>query len=162
MFSHLPEDRDGLRQLQEMLQRDSRDSFQLLKNPWDNPTCSISIDEANRCIVAVWKQYAPQLQLRYIHENMLALIREHALCKLLGDDTALLTIPSEDRFWIIDDWFPRAVESGLRLAASKAPQLYFGKVSVNHIQSSAPPALSCRSFERLEEAREWLEAVPAG
>jgi len=160
MFSHLPENRDDLRQLREMLQRDSRDSFQLLKNLWDNPICSITLDEASRCVTVVWKQYATQLQLRYIHENLLALIREHRLSKILGDDTALLTIPSEDRFWIIDDWFPRAVESGLRFAASKAPKSYFGKLSVSHIHSSAPPVLSCRSFEKLEEAKKWLETVP--
>jgi hypothetical protein len=40
--------------------------------------------------------------------------------KILGDDTALPAIPSEDRFWIIDGRFPQAVDCGFRFAASKS------------------------------------------
>ena len=42
-------------------------------NFWDNPICSIIHDEAHHCIIVVWKQYATQIQLRYIHENPLTL-----------------------------------------------------------------------------------------
>ena len=161
MFSHPPENSDRLRGLREKLRQDTRDSFQLLGNFWDNPICSIIHDEASRSIIVVWKQYATQIQLRYIHENLLTLIYKYRVDKILGDDTALLAIPSEDRFWIIAEWFPRAVECGLRFAASKRPTSYFGKLSVSHIQSAAPAGIECRSFEQLHEAREWLETVTA-
>lgn len=162
MFSHPLEKSDRLRDLREKLRQDSRDSLRLLENFRDNPICSICLDEASRCIVVVWKQYATQAQLRFIHENLLTLIREHHVSKILGDDTALPTIPSEDRFWIINEWFPRAVQCGLRFAASKRPDSYFGNLSISHIQSGAPAGLECRSFEKLHEAREWLETVTAG
>ena len=162
MFKHPPESSDHLRALREKLQRDTRDSVQLLMNFWDNPICSIIHDEAHHCIVVVWKQYATQIQHRYIHENLLTLICEHGICKILGDDTALPTIPSEDQVWIIDEWFPRAVECGLRFAASKRPDSYFGKLSVSQIQLAAPADIECRSFERLHDAKEWLETVTAG
>jgi hypothetical protein len=161
VVSHPPENNDHLRGLREKLQQDTRDSFQLLRNFWDNPICSIIHDEANQCIIVVWKQYATQIQLRYIHENLLTLICKHRVHKILGDDTALPAIPSEDRFWIIDEWFPRAAECGLRFAASKTPASHFGKLSVSHIQSAAPAEIECRSFEQLHEAREWLETVTA-
>ena len=162
MFSHPPENSDHLRRLREKLRQDTRDSFQLLQNFWDNPICSINHDEANHCIIVVWKQYATQIQLRYIHENLLTVICKHRVYKILGDDTALPAIPSEDRFWIIDEWFPRAVECGLRFAASKRPASHFGNISVSHIQSAAPAGIECRSFEQLHQAREWLETVAAG
>jgi len=161
VFSHPPENSDHLRELREKLRQDSRDSFQLLENFWDNPICSIIHDEANHCIIVVWKQYATQIQLRYIHESLLMLICKHRVYKILGDDTALPAIPSEDRFWIIDEWFPRAMECGLRFAASKRPASYFGMLAVSHIQSAAPAGIECRSFEQLHEAREWLETVTA-
>jgi hypothetical protein len=161
MFSHPTESSDRLRWLREKLRQDTRDSFQLLENFWDNPICSIIHDENNHCIHVVWKQYASQIQLRYIHENLLTLICKHRVSKILGDDTALPAIPSEDRFWIIDEWFPRAVECGLRFAASKRPASYFGKLSISHIQAGAPAGIECRSFEQLHEAREWLETVTA-
>jgi hypothetical protein len=126
-----PKSNDHVRALREKLRQDTRDSFQLLANFWDNPICSIIHDEAHHCVIVVWKQYATQIQLRYIHENLLTLICKHRVYKILGDDTALPAIPSEDRFWIIDDWFPRAVECGLRFAASKRPASHFGKLSVS-------------------------------
>jgi hypothetical protein len=100
MFRHSPEKDDHLRELREKLRQDSRDSLQLLKNFRDNPICSIILDNASRCIIVVWKQYATEIQFRYIHENLLTLICEHRVCKILGDDTALPTVPSEDRFWV--------------------------------------------------------------
>ncbi len=75
--------------LRDKLRQDTRDSFQLVSNFWDNPICSIIHDEAHHCIVVVWKQYATQIQLRYIHENLLTLICKHRVDKILGDDTAL-------------------------------------------------------------------------
>jgi hypothetical protein len=161
VFSHPHKNSDHLRALREKLRQDSRDSFQLLENVWDNPICSIVHDEANHCIVVGWKQYATQIQLRYVHESLLALICERRAYKILGDDTALPAIPSEDRFWIIDEWFPRAVQCGLRFAASKRPTSYFGQLAVSHIQSVAPAGIECRSFEQLHEAREWLETMTA-
>jgi hypothetical protein len=158
VFSHLQE-HDDLRQLCEKLRQDSRDSFRLLKNVLENPICSIAIDENERCITVVWKQYATQLQLRFVHEKLLHLIREHGAYKILGDDTALPTIPSEDRAWIAQDWMPRAVGSGLRFAASKQPESYFGKLSISSLHAAAPPGLQCRSFEKLEEAQQWLQTM---
>jgi hypothetical protein len=150
--SDLPENADPLRELREELRQGSRDSFRLLENFRDNPICFIRHDEANHCILVVWRQYATQIRFRYIHEKLLSLIY-----KILGDDTALPGIPSEDRFWMIEEWFPRAVKCGLRLAASKQPEAYFGRLAVSHIQSAAPAGLQCRTFEKLEEAREWLD-----
>jgi hypothetical protein len=161
VFSRPPENHETMCELREKLRHDSRDSLRLLENFRDNPICSIVHDETNRSILIVWRQYATQIQFRYIHENLLTLICQHRVIKILGDDTALPAIPSEDRFWVIDEWFPRAIQCGLRFAASKQPDAYFGRLAVNHIQSSAPAGLKCRSFDRLEEAREWLETVAA-
>jgi hypothetical protein len=148
-----------LRELREQLRRDSRDSFQLLKNFRENPICSVTVNEEARCINVVWKQYATQNQLRFIHENLLTLIRRHRVCKILGDDTALPTIPTEDQTWIVENWMPRAIGSGLKFAASKTPESYFGKLSIRSIQSVVPPGLEFRSFERLQDAQAWLQTV---
>ena len=161
MSNRFSGENDRLDDLRARLRQDSRDSFRLLEDFRDNPICSILHEEGERCIVVVWRQYATQIQFRYIHEKLLSMICQHRVFKILGDDTALPAIPSEDRFWVIDDWFPRAVQCGLRFAASKAPEAYFGKLAVSHIHSSAPAGLACRSFERLEEAKLWLDNATA-
>ncbi len=84
MSNHPSESSDHLRTLREKLRQDTRDSFQLLSNFWDNPICSINHDEAHHCIIVVWKQYANQIQLRYIHENLLTLICKHGVSKILA------------------------------------------------------------------------------
>jgi hypothetical protein len=122
LHNHLPENAEPLRKLQEQLRHGCRDSFQLLENFRDNPICSISHDEPNQCLIVVWRQYADQIQFRYIHERLLSLICEHRVNKILGDDTALPAIPTEDRFWIIDEWFPRAVKCGLDSQPANSPK----------------------------------------
>ncbi len=92
MFSHPPDSSDHLRALREKLRQDTRDSIQLLMNFWDNPICSINHDEANHCIIVVWKQYATQIQLRYIHEKLLTLICNTAPTRFLA--TTQLCLPS--------------------------------------------------------------------
>jgi hypothetical protein len=106
MFGNPPENGDLLTELREKSRQGSGDSLQRLKNLQYNPICSITLDGARRCIMVFWKQYATQIQFRYIHENLLTLICEHRISKILGDDIALPTIPSEDRVWVIDEWFP--------------------------------------------------------
>jgi hypothetical protein len=158
VHSHPSENAYPLRELREkLLYGPSRDSFQLVENFTDNPICAVRHEEADHCIVVIWRQYPTQIQFRYIHEMLLSLICEHRAYKILGDDTALPAIPAEDRFWVIDEWFPRAVKCGLRLAASKQSAAHFGRLAVSHIQSAAPAGLQCRTFEKLEEAREWLD-----
>jgi hypothetical protein len=76
--------------------------------------------------------------------------------KVLGDDTALVSVGSEDQDWIIWEWMPRAIAAGLRVIASKSPNSYYGRTSVNRIQAVISPKLRVRSFDDLADAREWL------
>ena len=116
------------------------ESFQLLRISVTTRSVRSGDDEANHCIIVVWRQYATPHPICAISMRswLSRVICEHRVYKLLGDDTALPAIPSEDRFWIIDEWFPRAVKCGLRFAASKQPDAHFGRVAVTHIQSAAP------------------------
>ena len=107
----------------------------------------------------VWKQYATSTQLRFVHESMLHLLKTHRVSRLLGDDTALPTIHSEDRQWIAENWMPRAQAVGLIAAASKSPTAYFGRLAVENVQSVAPSDICLRSFEVMEDAREWLRGL---
>jgi hypothetical protein len=150
---------DILEQLRGSLERESSDSVRLMKNISDNPICSISIDESVPCVTVIWKQYATSAQLRYVHESILHLLRTNDLNKVLGDVTALPNIHEEDQAWIVNDWMPRAIAAGLQAAAGKRSSFYFGKLSVDNIQTSVADDLVVRSFDDLGEARQWLKNV---
>jgi len=68
-------------------------------------------------------------------------------------------IHAEDQRWIAEEWMPRALAVGLRAAATKRPLQYFGKVSIDRIQSEAPSGLEIQSFDSIEDACSWLKSV---
>jgi hypothetical protein len=149
-----------LRQLTEAVRTESSDGARLVANLADNPICRVSVDAAIPCVMLVWGRYATSAQLRFVHESVLDLLRRNALHKILGDDSALALIPVDDQAWLREDWLPRALGGGLKAAASKCPNGFFGKQSVANIMSRAPQGIQMRSFEKLDEARAWLQSVP--
>lgn len=154
-----PDEHEKLLELRKQLEAESSDSLQVLSDPASNPVCSIAYDESIPGIVVTWKRYATSTQIRFIHEYVLGLLRKHGVKKILGDDSSLATIHTEDQTWIITDWMPRAIAAGLRVGASKAPDSYFGQLSVTSVQSETPQELETRQFDDLDEARRWLRQV---
>jgi hypothetical protein len=129
---------------------------ELLSDLENNPVCSVLLDADVPCLTVVWKREASSEQLRAVLEKLIELIRQHKISKVLGDDTALPQIQPEDQDWIVRDWMPRAVEAGLKLAANKSPEAYFGRLAVETIKANQS-LLAIRSFEHFEEARRWLK-----
>jgi len=147
-----------LETLRSAVAAESSDGRCVAQNPYDNAVCTIKFNVTTRCIDIVWKMYATSLQLRFVHECLLDLIRMHHAVAILGDDTALGIIHADDQAWIAGNWLPRAIAAGLAAGASKAPATYFAEQSVRRIQASAPSGIRLRSFRELGEARAWLAA----
>jgi hypothetical protein len=91
----------NLEKLRIRLQAESSDSLQLLRDIKDHPVCSVFFDEGVPCIMVIWRNYATSTQFRFIHESILHQLQEHGVSKILGDDSALPTIHTEDQAWII-------------------------------------------------------------
>jgi hypothetical protein len=151
---------ESLRQLTEVVRTESSDGASLVANLADNPICRVTVDADIPCVLLVWGRYATSAQLRFVHECALDLLRQNALHKILGDDSSLAVIPVDDQTWIREDWMPRALRAGLKAAASKCPNGFFGKQSVANVMSRAPSGITLRSFDQLDEARAWLQTVP--
>ncbi len=148
-----------LRQLREQLRAESGDGAALIDNLKDNPVCTVDVDREVPCVSVVWKRYATSTQLRYVHEQLLAVLSGCGGMAVLGDDTSLPTIHAEDQRWIAEDWLPRARAAGLRLIANKKPQAHWGRLAIHAVQKLAPPGIEFRSFDEIEAARNWLRSV---
>jgi hypothetical protein len=146
----------GLDALKRVIEEESTDGRALAENLADNPICAVSLDDDVPCICVQWRGYATSAQFRFVHECLIGLIERNRISKILGDNTALVSVTSEDQDWIISDWTPRAIAAGLRLAASKSPKGYYGRTSVDRIQAFISPQLRIRSFDNLADARTWL------
>ena len=145
----------SMAELEELLGRESPESRRLAEDIRDNPICCIDYDPEIPGIVVTWRRYASRLQLRYVHEKLLGLIKVHGARKILGDDTSFSAIDRVDQAWILEDWLPRALKAGFRAAASKRPAGYFGRLTTEAIQSQLKP-IRIQSFEDLASARDWL------
>jgi hypothetical protein len=148
-----------LQKLRILLEAESGDGKRVVQHPHDNPICLLSFDASNEWIVVKWRQYATSLQLRFIHEHMLEMVRTHGADRILGDDTRLGIIHSDDQRWILEDWLPRAFAAGLRAGASKLPAGYFAQQCVSRIQSAAPPGVVLNAFRSMDDARTWLQVA---
>jgi hypothetical protein len=146
----------GLDALKRVIEKESNDGRALAENLADNPICVVSHDDSVPCLFVEWKGYATSAQIRFIYECLIGLIERNRVSKVLGDDTALVAVSSEDQDWIIWDWLPRAIAAALRFAASKNPKGYYGRTSVNRIQQIISQKLKIRSFDKLADARAWL------
>ncbi len=150
-----------LPQLREQLRAESGDGAALVDNLKDNPICTVSMDSEVPCITVVWKRYATSAQLRYVHEQLLCLLGGGGVA-VLGDDTQLPTIHREDQRWIAENWWPRARSAGLRVIANKRSEAHWGRLAVRTVQSMVPPGIEFRSFDAIEDARNWLRSMVSG
>lgn len=73
------------------------------------------------------------------------------------------TFPSQrsEQSCLLEDWQPRAAAAGLKVAASKHPDAFFGTQSVTDVQSGAPEGMILRAFATLGEVRDWLRDLAA-
>jgi hypothetical protein len=149
-----------LAQLTRLVEKESIDGVKLLENPNDNPICSLSYDEAIRCVTIVWRRYPTSAQFRFIHEAMIEMLAQYKAKKILGDDSDLPIVHAEDQKWISEDWLPRAKAAGLKAAATKVPFSFFGKLSIGLIQSRLAKEIAIRAFPNIHQARTWLRTLP--
>jgi hypothetical protein len=148
---------EALAGLKAALKAESSDGRRLLEDPANNPVCLVGYDADVPCVTVIWKGYATSTQLRFVHEEALLLPATRKAHKMLGDETEVATIHSDDQKWIVENWMPRAVAAGLRVSASKRPTSYFGRLSVDNIRSAANAHIM-RTFDDLREARNWLKS----
>jgi len=158
MSDQNPQAEDLRTELRKALTSESSDNKTLLHNPLENPICSISLDESVPCLSVKWKRYATSDQLRFVLENIIHLLKQHRLSRILGDDAAIPVIHASDQEWIVKNWFPRAIAAGLKVSATRVPDEYFGQLTTSSVQSKVPAPVVIRSFSELTEAREWLRS----
>ena len=150
----------SLEQLMRLVERESTDGAKLLENPSDNPICSLSYDEAARCVTIVWRKYATSAQFRFVHEAMIDLLVQYRAGKILGDDTDLPVVHVEDQNWIVDDWTPRAMAAGLKAVSTSFSLSFFGRLTIASIQTGIAKKIAIKAFPNIHLARNWLRSFP--
>jgi hypothetical protein len=121
---------------------------------------SVEYDVDIPCIVMTWQGYATSAMFRAANEQVLNVIAERRAKKLLGDITEFVLIGAEDQAWLNENWLPRAMEAGLRIAALVTPNFYFNRVAIDNVVKKLDPMrLQVAYFGTKKEATDWLKSA---
>jgi hypothetical protein len=105
-----------------------------------------------------WKGYASSEQLREGLSKVLDIvINEHSLL-LLADLKHMQSISPADEEWIIKEWFPKIVLTGIKRLGIVTSLDYFNNTSVNRIMRSIQPLVTFETeyFVDSSDAFKWL------
>ena len=127
------------------------------------PHLRIFWDEELRAVHLVWLEPTGGAPLREGLNRGLEVLREQGAQRWLADLKWLGVMTKSDEVWVNEDWFSRAIESGMRWLAVVNPESSLSTVSVREIMESAKTKervksdlVQAHSFETLVDARAWL------
>lgn len=125
-----------------------------------NEACSILFDSDVPCIIMEWHAYGTSTQFRLISENVLQLLIDKGVSKVVADTTHLPIIAADDQQWVNEDWLPRAIEAGYRACGMVNSRFYFNRVAVdNVVRRVTSDKFRVEYFDSRDAAKEWLKSL---
>jgi len=124
---------------------------------FDKPYCKIYYHGDIRAVHLDWSEQATTTQFIEACDFSLNLLVERKAFKMIADNSKVSNVSEDNQNWLIEDWFPRAVEEGFQYSAviqsnkdsvKSALQLIVSKVSNKHV--------IVQYFEELSSAKAWL------
>jgi hypothetical protein len=119
---------------------------------------SIFYDSEIRMVRLKWKGFASSSQLREGLEEGLEIVKREKALFWMGDLKQMHSITQEDEEWIIQEWFPKIVLTGLKKMGTVTSLDYFNNASVNRIMKSSQPLITFETeyFVDASDAIKWL------
>ena len=127
---------------------------------FDEPFCKIYFHHTIQAVHLDWHGQATTQQFQEACEFSLNLLVARKARKMIADNSKVSTVSEENQYWLIENWFPRAIEEGFQYSAvilsnkeivKSALQLIVSKISTNHV--------IVNNFYELDQAKKWLEKV---
>ena len=114
-----------------------------------NPTCNAAHIE--------WQGWANPTEFAAANDAIIIALTEHLGKRALGDCRNMKVIQQSDQDWINQDWFPRAIASGLTRLAIVISKSGLAQMIVEDLISRVPGTkLDVGYFATVQEAQAWL------
>ncbi|WP_340400642.1 hypothetical protein [Paenibacillus sp. FSL H8-0079] len=126
---------------------------------FESPQAKVTLNEEIKAVVMELKGFVQGEQYRTPLEKVLELLEQKKYNKILFDNINSSAIPPVDQNWVSQDWFPRAIQNGLKYSASVTPEKPVAKSNMNRILSNMDIHPTIKQFNSFEEAMEWLSEV---
>lgn len=118
----------------------------------------VSYDVYTNSVYANWIGYLNAEQVKEGCEDILKILKEKKVKKILNDNRLVNGTWTQAIDWISTDWFPRALDAGLNAIAYIYSSDVFGKFSVNKLLEKNSLYTS-NTFKDFDKAYEWLKTV---
>ena len=118
----------------------------------------ITYDAANKYMYCNWIGFQNKQSIMASGAIILDLLKKKGTAKVLNDNTQVTGPWQEAAEWTATVWFPDMIKAGLRHFAWVFSQNIFAELSA---KKAMPANEIVKSFNGLEEARQWLIKVKA-
>lgn len=126
---------------------------------YESPQAKISWNEAVKAVIFEWKGFAQGEQYRTPINKILELVVQKQSKKVLYDCRKMSVVSQDDQSWLLQDWYNRSIEAGLKYSAIVLPEKVIAKSSVNRIVSAVDSSNPSEEFTDMDEAIQWLSTV---
>ena len=127
----------------------------------DEPWLTIHWDESCQAVWMEWKSYVEGEPARVGLDRGLELLQRKRTSRWLADVRLLGPVRQVDQQWINQNWFPRAIQGGLRSMVTVVPRSSVARLSIKQIMSKVNDVdVATASADDLDQARVWLRAQP--
>ena len=118
---------------------------------------TISWDENIQTLTVIWKGFVTLDKIRTGLEKALELYQAKGKGRWLADTSQIMPFSKEAERWMNEDWFPRAIKTGIKKMAVLIPKSTLGKMSVESLMGKVPGTnLTTAYFDNQEAAKRWL------
>jgi len=125
---------------------------------YDKEHLAIFYDINTRMVRMKWKGFATSEQLREGLNEVLEIVKREKSLLWLADLKHMQSINQNDENWIINEWFPKIVLTGVKKLAFVTSLDYFNNASINRIMRSTQPLITFETefFIAAGDATRWL------
>jgi len=120
--------------------------------------CDIFFNESLKAIQTKWKGiYIKDEGFRNILNEIIKALEKEKVSVIVADAREMKIIVEADRQWIVDEWYPRALEAGFRCQALIVSRDSFNEQALKLIVMKYNDELvKTRYFIAPEDAEEWV------
>lgn len=124
---------------------------------FDAPHATVSWDNATKCVHVEWKGFVHGEMVTTVLNNALDLFRTKETDRWLADTRKLKVFSDEDSRWVNEDWFPRAIQAGVRRMALLVPESVLAQMALKRLMQKVKDVeLETAYFDSVEKAKAWL------
>lgn len=124
---------------------------------FDAPYATVYWDEATKCVHVEWKGFVHGDMVKRTLNTALDLFKTKKTDRWLADMRKVKVFGEEDSRWVNEDWFPRAIQAGVRRMALPVPESVLAQMSLQRLMRNVNEGdLETAYFGSVEEAKAWL------